>query len=153
PILAEVQGLVTPSGFGNPRRMATGFDYNRMSMLLAVLEKRGGYFFGNMDTYINVIGGLKLIEPASDLSVALALVSSLKDVVVRDDVLAFGEVGLAGEIRTVGNCEQRVKEAARLGFKKCIIPKDNLKSMSVKIKNDIEVIGAKNIREAFESII
>ncbi|MFY9198245.1 MAG: DNA repair protein RadA [Acutalibacteraceae bacterium] len=153
PILAEVQGLVTPSGFGNPRRMATGFDYNRMSMLLAVLEKRGGYFFGNMDTYINVIGGLKLIEPASDLSVALALVSSLKDVVVRDDVLAFGEVGLAGEIRTVGNCEQRVKEAARLGFKKCIIPKDNLKSISVKIKNDIEVIGAKNIREAFESII
>jgi len=122
-------------------------------MLLAVLEKRGGYFFGNMDTYINVIGGLKLIEPASDLSVALALVSSLKDVVVRDDVLAFGEVGLAGEIRTVGNCEQRVKEAARLGFKKCIIPKDNLKSISVKIKNDIEVIGAKNIREAFESII
>ncbi len=153
PILAEVQGLVTPSGFGNPRRMATGFDYNRMSMLLAVLEKRGGYFFGNMDTYINVIGGLKLIEPASDLSVALALVSSLKDVVVRDDVLAFGEVGLAGEIRTVGNCEQRVKEAARLGFKKCVIPKDNLKSISVKIKNDIEVIGAKNIREAFESII
>lgn len=153
PILAEVQGLVTPSGFGNPRRMATGFDYNRMSMLLAVLEKRGGYFFGNMDTYINVIGGLKLIEPASDLSVALALVSSLKDVIVRDDVLAFGEVGLAGEIRTVGNCEQRVKEAARLGFKKCVIPKDNLKSISVKVKNDIEVIGAKNIREAFESII
>jgi len=153
PILAEVQGLVTPSGFGNPRRMATGFDYNRMSMLLAVLEKRGGYFFGNMDTYINVVGGLKLIEPASDLSVALALVSSLKDVVVRDDVLAFGEIGLAGEIRTVGNCEQRVKEAARLGFNKCVIPRDNLKSLSAAAKKDIEVIGAKNIREAFESII
>ncbi len=153
PILAEVQGLVTPSGFGNPRRMATGFDYNRMSMLLAVLEKRGGYFFGNMDTYINVVGGLKLIEPASDLSVSLALVSSLKDVVVRDDVLAFGEVGLAGEIRAVSNCEQRVKEAARLGFNKCVIPRDNLKSLSANAKNDIEVIGAQNIREAFESII
>lgn len=153
PILAEVQGLVTPSGFGNPRRMATGFDYNRMSMLLAVLEKRGGYFFGNMDTYINVVGGIKLNEPASDLSVALALVSSLKDLVVRDDVLAFGEIGLAGEVRSVGNCEQRVKEAARLGFKKCIIPKDNLKSLSASAKRDIEVIGAKNIRDAFESII
>lgn len=153
PILAEVQGLVTPSGFGNPRRMATGFDYNRMSMLLAVLEKRGGYFFGSMDTYINVVGGLKLIEPASDLSVALALVSSLKDVIVRDDILAFGEIGLAGEIRTVGNCEQRVKEAARLGFNKCVIPRDNVKSLSATAKKNIEVIGAKNIREAFESII
>ncbi|MEG2051126.1 MAG: DNA repair protein RadA [Oscillospiraceae bacterium] len=153
PILAEVQGLVTPSGFGNPRRMATGFDYNRLSMLLAVLEKRGGYFFGNMDTYINVIGGLKLIEPASDLSVALSLVSSLKDIIVRDDVLAFGEIGLAGEIRSVGNCEQRVKEAARLGFKKCIIPKDNVKSLSASAKKDIEIIGTKNIREAFELTI
>ena len=153
PILAEVQGLVTPSGFGNPRRMATGFDYNRLSLILAVLEKRGGYFFGNMDTYVNVVGGLKLIEPASDLSVALALVSSLKDVVVRDDVLAFGEIGLAGEIRSVCNCEQRVKEAARLGFKKCIIPRDNLKGLSTAAKSQIEVIGAKNIREAFESTI
>lgn len=153
PILAEVQGLVTPSGFGNPRRMSTGYDYNRMSMIIAVLEKRGGYFFSNMDTYINVVGGIKLIEPSSDLSVALALVSSLKDVVVKDDVLAFGEIGLAGEIRNVGNCEQRVKEAARLGFKKCIIPKGNEKSLSESAKKGIEVVGASNIKQAFEATI
>lgn len=104
PILAEVQGLVTASGFGTPRRMSTGFDYNRMNMLIAVLEKRAGYFFNGMDTYLNVVGGLRLDEPAADLSVAMALVSSLKDVVVNDNTLAFGEIGLAGEIRAVNNC-------------------------------------------------
>ena len=95
PILAEVQGLVCATGFGTPRRMSTGFDYNRMSMLLAVLEKRAGYFFNNMDAYVNVVGGLKLDEPAADLTVALALVSSLKDKAVDDKTIAFGEVGLA----------------------------------------------------------
>ena len=108
PILAEVQGLVCATGFGTPRRMSTGFDYNRMSMLLAVLEKRAGYFFNNMDAYVNVVGGLKLDEPAADLTVALALVSSLKDKAVDDKTIAFGEVGLAGEIRAVNNCEQRI---------------------------------------------
>lgn len=152
PILAEVQALVTPSGFGNPRRMATGFDNNRVSLLIAVLEKRGGYFFGNMDTYINVIGGLKLDEPASDLSVALALVSSLKDSIVKDDVLAFGEIGLGGEIRTVSNCEQRIKEAQRLGFTKCIIPASNYNTLKRKVEG-IEVIGARYIRQAFEAAI
>ncbi|MDR3314067.1 MAG: DNA repair protein RadA, partial [Oscillospiraceae bacterium] len=115
PILAEVQGLVTPTGFGNPRRMANGIDGYRMAMLIAVLEKRAGYLFGSMDTYINVIGGLKLDEPSTDLSVAMALVSGLKDAPLPDDALAFGEVGLGGEIRSVGHCEQRVREAARLG--------------------------------------
>lgn len=148
PILAEVQALVTPSGFGNPRRMATGFDYNRMAMIMAVLEKRGGYFFGNMDSYINVVGGLRLDEPASDLSVAMALVSSLKDVPVDEGLIAFGEIGLGGELRAVSNCEQRIKEAARLGFTKCIIPAYNLKNL--KSNNEgIEVLGAKYIRQAF----
>lgn len=110
------------------------FDYSRMAMLLAVLEKRAGYFFGNMDAYINVIGGLKLDEPATDLSVALALISSLKDVPIRDDVLAFGEIGLGGEIRSVNHCEQRIKEAARLGFKTCIIPRHNFKSVRTSSK-------------------
>ncbi len=151
PIMAEVQALVTPTGFGNPRRMSTGFDYNRVSMLLAVLEKRAGYFFGTTDTYINVVGGLKLDEPASDLSVAMALVSSLKDVVVSDDTLAFGEIGLAGEIRGVSNCEQRVREAVRLGFSRCIIPQHNLKNLSLNISGDTEIIGVRNIREAFEA--
>ena len=98
PILAEVQGLVASTNYGNARRMSTGFDYNRMSMLLAVLEKRSGYFFSNCDAYINVVGGLRLDEPATDLSVALALISSLKDVPIRDDTLAIGEIGLGGEL-------------------------------------------------------
>ncbi len=150
PILAEVQGLVCASVYGNPRRMATGFDYNRMSMLLAVLEKRAGYFFSNCDAYINVIGGLKLDEPATDLSVALALISSLKDVPVRDDTLAIAEIGLGGELRAVSNCEQRVKEAQRLGFKRCIIPKHNMKTLNLHyLHGDMEIIGARNINEAF----
>lgn len=151
-ILSEVQGLVTQSGFGNPRRMATGFDYNRMSLILAVLEKRCGYFFSNMDVYVNVVGGLRLLEPAADLPVAVALVSNLKDMKVPDGIAAFGEIGLAGEIRSVGNAEQRVIEAARLGFEKCIIPKHNLKHISPNVRTMIEIIGVKTVREAIEAI-
>lgn len=151
PILAEVQALVSASGFGNPRRMANGFDYNRLAMLIAVLEKRAGYFFANTDVYINVVGGLKLDEPASDLSVALALISSLKDEPIRDDVIAFGEIGLGGEIRSIGNCEQRIKEAARLGFNKCIVPYHNFKTLNQSVKNLIEVVPARTIRAAFEA--
>lgn len=153
PILAEIQGLVCSTAFGTPRRISNGFDYNRLSMLIAVLEKRGGYFFGNMDTYINIVGGMRLDEPALDLTIAMALVSSLKDYALRDDVLAFGEIGLAGEIRGVSHCEQRIREAARLGFRKCIIPKTNYKSVSAALKNEIEVVGVRTIREAFEAII
>ena len=151
PILAEVQGLVSASGFGNPRRMSNGFDYNRMSMLLAVIEKRAGYFVGNMDCYVNIVGGLKVDEPASDLSVALSVISSLKDTVIRNDVIAFGEIGLGGEIRSVTCAEQRVNEAKRLGFKRCVIPYHNLKKLSPGSKKGIEVIGVKNIRQAFEA--
>ena len=125
PILAEVQALVTPTGFGTPRRMTNGYDFNRMAMLIAVLEKRAGYYFANTDCYLNIIGGLKIDEPASDLSVVLALVSSLKDMILKDDVIAFGEIGLAGEIRGVSNAHQRVNEAIRLGFRKIIIPYHN----------------------------
>ncbi len=153
PLLAEIQGLVTPTSYGNPRRMTNGFDYNRMAMLIAVLEKRGGYFLSNMDTYINVVGGMKLDEPALDLTIAMALVSSLKDYAIRDDVLAFGEIGLAGEIRAISHCEQRVREAARLGFSRCIIPKHNLKSISKELTERIEVIGVRTIRQAFEALI
>lgn len=153
PILAEVQGLVTPSGFGNPRRMSTGFDYNRMSMLIAVLEKRCGYVFGNSDCYINVAGGMKIDEPASDLSVALALVSSLKDMVIREDVIAFGEIGLAGEIRSVSSAEQRVTEAVRMGFRRIVIPYHNYKSLPENVKQSAEVVGVRTIRKAFEAIV
>lgn len=152
PILAEVQGLVTPSGFGNPRRMATGFDYNRMAMLLAVLEKRAGYNFSTMDTYINVVGGLYIDEPSADLTVAMALVSSLKDITIKENVIAFGEIGLAGEIRAVNNCEQRVAESARLGFDKCIIPFHNYKSLSKQLKINSDIIPVRNIREAFKAL-
>ncbi len=152
PILAEVQGLVTASGFGTPRRMCTGFDYNRMNMIIAVLEKRAGYFFNGMDTYLNVVGGLKLDEPAADLSVAMALVSSLKEQIVNENTLAFGEIGLAGEIRAVSNCEQRVAEAKRLGFTKCIIPFHNYKSLSKDLKVSVDIVPARTIRSAFDAL-
>lgn len=150
-ILAEVQGLVTQTNFGNPRRMSTGFDYNRLSLLLAVLEKRVGFNFSNFDAYVNIVGGLKLYEPAVDLSVVLALISSLKDVVLKEDVIAFGEIGLAGEVRTVINAETRILEAARLGFKRCIIPIHNLSSISKSALDKIEVVGVRTIKRAFEA--
>ncbi len=153
PILTEVQSLVTSTNFGNPRRMATGFDYNRMALILAVLEKRAGYFFSSMDVYINVVGGLKLDEPAADLSVAVAMVSALKDVVISDRVIAFGEIGLAGEIRAISNCELRISEAERLGFKKCIIPHYNFAALTNIKKYSIDIIGAKTIREAVTEAI
>lgn len=153
PILAEVQGLATASGFGNPRRMAAGFDYNRMTMLIAILEKRAGYFLGNMDCYVNIVGGLKADEPASDLAVALSIVSSLKDAVIDSSTIAFGEIGLAGEIRTVNNCEKRIRECERLGFKKCIIPRQNIAKLPKGEFKDIEIIGVRNVREAFEAAV
>lgn len=153
PILAEVQGLVTQTGYGNAKRMSTGFDYNRLSLLLAVLEKRVGFHFSSFDAYVNIVGGLKLIEPAMDLPVVLSLISSMKDKVIREDVIAFGEIGLAGEVRTVVNAESRVLEAARLGFKRCIIPIHNVEGLSEKAKNSIEIIGVRTIKKAFENAV
>ena len=150
PILAEVQGLVSPTAFGNPRRMSTGFDQNRLALLLAVLEKRAGYFFSNLDAYMNVVGGLWLGEPAAELPVALALVTALKDKPVSEGVAAFGEVGLTGEIRAVSQADARVAEAARLGFKKVLIPAHNLNGLAP--RGDIEIIGVKTVRDAFEAL-
>lgn len=152
PILAEVQALVTATGFGTPRRMCTGFDYNRMAMIIAVLEKRSGYLFNGMDAYLNIIGGLRLYEPAADLSVAMALVSSLKDIVLNEHTLAFGEIGLAGEIRAVNNCEQRISEAQRLGFSKCIIPFHNYKSLPKELKVSMDIVPVRTVRAAFDAI-
>ncbi len=151
PILAEIQGLATTTGYGNPRRMTTGFDYNRMSLILAVLEKRAGYYFSNTDTYINVVGGLRLDETAVDIAVAMALVSSLKDIVIPDDAIAIGEIGLAGEIRAVNHISQRVSEAIRLGFKRIVVPHHNLKDIKLS-DNTSEIIGVKNVRQAFEAL-
>ncbi len=149
PILAEAQGLATQSGYGNPRRMSTGFDYNRLSLLLAVLEKRAGYYFSNYDAYINIVGGLRVDEPAIDLSIAMALLSSLKDTPINEKSVVFGEIGLAGEIRAVSQAQMRINEAVRLGFTKIIMPYHNLKGVNC---NDAELIGVKNIRQAFEAI-
>jgi len=150
PILAEIQALATATGFGNPRRMSTGFDYNRMNLIIAVLEKRAGYYYSNTDAYINVVGGLRLDETAVDLAVAMALVSSLKDVPIADDAIAFGEIGLAGEIRSVSHAQQRVNEAVRLGFRRIIIPAHNAKDITAPM--DAQIIPVKNVRQAFEAI-
>lgn len=150
PMLAEVQGLVSPTGFGNPRRMSTGFDSNRLSLILAVLEKKAGFFFSNLDVYVNVVGGLWLDEPAVDLPVAIALISGLKDTVIPAGCVAFGEVGLTGEIRSVSNVDQRISEAARLGFKRIIVPHHNLKSVTP--RQDVVVVGVRTVREAYEEM-
>lgn len=150
PILAEIQALAASTGFGNPRRMCTGFDYNRMNLIIAVLEKRAGYYFNNTDAYVNVVGGLRLDETAVDLAVAISLISSLKDVPINDNAIAFGEIGLAGEIRSVSHAQQRLNEAVRLGFEKIIIPAHNSKDIT--IPDGVEVIPVKNVRQAFEAI-
>lgn len=149
PILAETQGLATQSGYGNARRMATGYDYNRLSMLLAVLEKRAGYYFSNNDAYINIVGGLRVDEPAIDLSIAMALISSLKDTPVDENTVVFGEIGLAGEIRSVSQAQMRINEAVRLGFTRIVLPYHNLKGVHC---DEAELIGVRNIREAFEAV-
>ncbi len=151
PILAEVQALVTTTGFGNPRRMSAGFDYNRLNFILAVFEKREGLYFSNLDAYVNIVGGLKLDEPAADLSVALALASSLRDVPIDDETIAFGEIGLSGEIRSVSRVDSRVREAVRLGFKRCIVPYSAKKLLnSVK---DVELVFVKTLGEALKIIV
>ena len=151
PILAEVQGLVTTTGFGNPRRNSTGFDYNRLNLLLAVLEKRLGLYFSNLDTYLNIVGGIWLNEPAADLAVAMALVSGLRDIPISDTLIAFGEVGLSGELRSVPRVQARINEAARMGFTECILPKSCLKQISDTPKN-IKLIGVRTLAEVISFI-
>ena len=149
PILAEVQALVSKTSFNVPRRTADGFDFNRSALLLAVAEKMGGMKLSLFDAYINVIGGLRLDEPGADLSVVLAVASSYRDQAIDDDLVAIGEVGLTGEIRSVSNMNQRLAEVARLGFKKCIIPRNGADKLE--IPKGLTVYKARNIREAIEA--
>ena len=151
PVLAEVQALVVPSAFGNPRRMSNGFDYNRAVLLLAVLEKRGGLLLGNCDAYLNVIGGLSLDEPAADLAAILAMASSFRDRPVPADLTAIGEVGLTGELRSVSALSQRLSEVRRLGFTKCLIPKRTQGKLAV--PEGLELIRVGNIREALAALL
>jgi DNA repair protein RadA/Sms len=126
PIISEIQSLVAKSVYANGKRTADGFDYNRMCLLIAVLEKRMGLKFYENDVYLNVAGGIRLDEPSADLSIAMALISGITDRVIPDNLIAFGELGLSGEVRAVSNLEQRVREAARLGFTKAIVPYRNI---------------------------
>ena len=121
PILSEIQALATKTNFPAPRRACSGYDYNRMNLLIAVLEKRAGYFFGNLDVYINIVGGIALRDTACDLAVCLCMVSSLLDCPVSDKLIAIGEVGLGGEVRSVPNLEQRLREAERIGFERAVL--------------------------------
>ncbi len=148
PILAEVQALVSKTSYNVPKRTADGFDYNRAALLLAVAEKRAGLNMSLFDAYINVIGGLRLDEPAADLPVILAVASSYRDKAVDSDLVAIGEVGLTGEIRSVSNTSKRLGEVARLGFRKCIIPKNG--SEKLEIPEGLTVYRVKNLREAIE---
>ena len=148
PVLAEVQALVSKTSFNVPRRTADGFDFNRAALLLAVTEKRAGMKLSLFDAYINVIGGLRLDEPGADLPVVLAVASSYRDQAIPDDLVAIGEVGLTGEIRSVSHMNQRLQEVARLGFRKCIIPRGGAEKLE--IPKDLEVYRVRNIREAME---
>ncbi len=148
PIIAEIQALVSPTAFPAPRRTANGIDYNRLCLIIAVLEKRLGLKFYQNDVYMNVIGGLYLNEPASDAAIALALISSLTDRAVPDDLIAIGELGLSGECRAVSNLEQRVKEASRLGFTKAIVPAKSIEKR--RPQSDIELIPIHSIYEALK---
>lgn len=148
PILAEVQALVSKTTFNVPRRTADGFDYNRAVLLMAVAEKRAGMKLSDFDAYINVIGGLQLEEPGADLPVVLAVASSYRDSVIPHDLVAIGEVGLTGEIRSVSNMSQRLGEVSRLGFRTCIIPKQG--SEKLEIPEGLTVYRVKNLREAIE---
>lgn len=151
PILAEVQALVTKTTFNAPRRAADGFDFNRAVLLLAVMEKRAGMKLNLFDAYINVIGGLRLDEPGADLSIVLAVASSYRDQPVADDLAAIGEVGMTGEIRSVSHLNQRLAEVARLGFKKCIIPRGG--SEKLDIPSGLTVYRVRNLREAIETAL
>ena len=151
PVLAEVQALVSKTSFNVPRRTADGFDFNRAALLLAVAEKRGGMKLNIFDAYINVIGGLRLDEPGADLSVVLAIASSYMDKSIPDDLVAIGEVGLTGELRSVSHINQRLGEVSRLGFKQCIIPFG--RSEKLEIPEGLTVYRVKNLREAIEKAL
>ena len=151
PVLAEVQALVAKTTFNVPRRAADGFDFNRAVLLMAVAEKRAGLKLSLFDTYINVIGGLRLDEPGADLPVILAVASSYRDQVIDSELVAIGEVGLTGEIRSVSNMNQRLSEVSRLGFKKCIIPRNG--SEKLDIPSGLSVYRVRNIREAIETAL
>ncbi len=152
PVLVEIQALVSKSGFGYARRRAQGFDFNRLNLLIAVLEKRLGLHLEAEDIFINVAGGIEIEDPAADLAVAAAIVSAFRDLKIIKHAMVLGEIGLAGEIRSIQQAGLRINEAHKLGFKHCILPKNNLKNLDCK-KDKIELLAVATLKEAMEAII
>lgn len=152
PLLVEVQALVSPTNFGMPRRTSAGADYNRVNLLMAVLEKKLGMQLGNYDSYVNIAGGIKVSEPALDLGIIIAIASSFKNINVDEKTIIMGEVGLTGEVRGISLCDKRIIEAEKLGFTKCIIPKANMKALD-NMKCNIKLIGVSYVKEAIEAAL
>ena len=150
PLLVEIQALTTMSVYGIPKRTANGVDFNRLALLIAVLEKRANLAIGNQDVYLNVVSGMKISEPAIDLGIALVVSSSFKNISIPKDIAVIGEVGLTGEIRSVNLIDKRLKEIERLGFKKCLIPENNKKNL--KESYNLDIIGVKNINDALRAV-
>lgn len=151
PILVEVQALVTSTSYGMPQRTTTGVDTRRLSLLLAVLEKRVGLGLGTQDVFVNIAGGVRIDEPAVDLGIATSIASSLRDTPVDSSAVAVGEIGLGGEIRTIGHMEKRVQEAAKLGFRRIVVPQNNIKGL--KGNGEIEIIGVDRVERAMEVLL
>jgi len=151
PLLVEVQALVAPTSYGVPQRTATGFDSKRLQMILAVLEKRVGLRLGQFDVFVNVAGGVRVDEPAADLGMAMAIVSSLRDTPVRADAAVIGEVGLGGEIRSIHQIDKRLAEAQKLGFKRFILPRNNLHS--VRVPAGITLVQVESVNEALAALL
>jgi len=151
PLMVEIQALVSQTNFGMPRRTSIGVDFNRVNLLVAVLEKTAGMHLGGMDIFINVVGGLKIIEPAADLGIISAISSSAKEVPIDPRTFLFGEVGLSGEIRAVAQADLRLKEASKIGFKKAIIPAGN--ADKIKIGQGLEIIGVRDVKECLEAVL
>lgn len=151
PLLIELQALVSTTVFGMPRRMAAGFDYNRLILLMAVLEKRVGLSLANQDAYVNAVGGIKIDEPAADLAVALSIASSFRNIAVDSQTVVMGEVGLTGEVRMVSRVDVRVSEAATLGFKRFVIPAGNVPGLKLK-QQGLEIVGVRDVTEAMEAV-
>lgn len=149
PLLAEIQALVSTTGFGIPRRMANGIDFNRVNLIIAVLEKRIGLNMGNQDSYVNIVGGLRIDETAADLAVACAIYSSAKNIVIPSDTVILGEIGLTGEVRGISQAERRISECKNLGFRRCILPDVSAKDITVR---DMELIPVHTVKDAIKAL-
>jgi DNA repair protein RadA/Sms len=153
PLLLEVQALVSPTNFGMPQRRSSGLDPNRLALILAILEKRLGMAISSQDVFLNIAGGIKVVEPSIDLSVAIAVASSFREVPVSSDTLVLGELGLSGEVRAISQIGPRLAEAAQLGFKQAIIPHGNVKAVSILPDAPMEILGVKTLSEAIGILV